>query len=443
MIRNVIAEKISQLKGNSLKAKSIRSMVTLSIGMAAERVLKFGRYMILARILAVDQFGLMAMVIAAGVLFEALTEVGVKQSVIQNKRGAEPDYLNVAWWFQMIRGLGLFAMAYLAAPWISSFYDMPELLRLLRVAFLAIFFRALISPRVYVLEREYRFGKAVFLVQGSGILGSIVTVILAFLIRNVWSLVIGFVAEYAILCVLSYVFMPVKPTFKINRDDLRELLRFARGMFGLHILTLIVMQTDVVMLGKLVPAIQLGMYSLALRLSEQPAWLFSQVLGRVLLPAYAESQGDNEILRRRVVKTIRLTFMVGAPLTALLVIGAKPLLFLVYGRTYMSVAVPFAILSVSVFVRIQAHVLTTIFLAIGKPHLHRGVAILRAVLIICLMYPAITAFGLKGAAGAVLVSNTVGLCMQLIWVRRAIGLRLRDYVLARTWNADVPVEIGR
>src|SRR4030042_3650986 len=106
--------------------------MALAVGTVVERGLRFVRYVILTRILAPDQFGLMAIVMVAASAFDALTEVGIKQSVIQNKRGADPEYLNVAWWFQAVRGLGLFSVAFLAAPWISSFYERPELSRLLR-----------------------------------------------------------------------------------------------------------------------------------------------------------------------------------------------------------------------------------------------------------------------------------------------------------------------
>jgi len=43
--------------------------------------------MVLARILAPDQFGLMAMVMVISAAFEAISEVGIRLAVIQNQRG--------------------------------------------------------------------------------------------------------------------------------------------------------------------------------------------------------------------------------------------------------------------------------------------------------------------------------------------------------------------
>lgn len=76
----------------------------MAAGTLVERLVRLGRNMILARLIAPDQFGLMAIVLAVIGLFEALTEVGVAQAVIQNKKGDTPEFLNLAWWFGVARG---------------------------------------------------------------------------------------------------------------------------------------------------------------------------------------------------------------------------------------------------------------------------------------------------------------------------------------------------
>jgi len=428
VIRRSVSDRIAQLRGSSLKAKGIRSMMVLGIGTAAERGLKFVRYMILARILAPDQFGLMAIVMVAAAMFEAFTEVGVKQSVIQNKRGAEADYLNVAWWFQVVRGVALFVVAFLTAPWISAFYGKPELLKLLQVAFLAILFRGLVSPRAYVLEKKYKFDKVVLLIQGSGVCGSIVAVVLAFLLRSVWALVIGFVAEFAIMCLLSYLFVPIRPTFKINREDLAELFRFARGMFGLPILTIIALRTDVLVLGKVVGDDDLGMYFLAAALVQLPVFLFGRIVNPVLLPAFSEKQDDKDSLCRVILQATKGAATFGIPLAVFMASCAGGILLLAYGPEYVAVTTPLAVLSLLVLAQTQGPIFASAYLATGQPHLHRRFTALRVAIIVGLMYPAIVHFGLLGAAVVVVLGYFVALVMQVFWCRRIVDLKVGAYV---------------
>jgi lipopolysaccharide exporter len=425
--RSEVAESRPDKNGQSLRTKSIKSVMALTAGTVVGRGLRLARYMILVRLLAEELFGVMSIVLAATIAFESFSEVGVQQSVIQNKNGADPEYLNIAWWFQAVRGLGLFVIGLVVAPLIGSFYDNPDITVLLRVAFISTLFRGFVSPRAYALEKQYRFGLLMFIVQGSSVLGTITTIVLVFIMKNIWALIIGYVAETAVMCLLSHILVPFKPTFKINRPYLAELMRFARGMFGLPFLTVVTWQTDVFMLGKLVPEGLLGMYAMVLRLAEQPAWAFSQIFGRVLLPVFAEGQDSKELLRRRVRKVIRTSLIFSVPLVAIVALGAKPIISLIYTPKYTAVAIPFAILCVTMFIKTQAHILVTVCLAVGKPHLHRRYAIFLATCVICLMYPGITLFGVTGAAGVLLFSNIIAIFLQIFWVGRIVDLRFRDY----------------
>ena len=410
------------MNGSDLKARSVRGIVALSVGTVAGRGVRFVRGMILARILAPDQLGLMALIMSFTVAFEALTEVGVKQSIIQNKQGARDGYLNVAWWMQVIRALSLFGFAVLLAPWISSFYENPELLTLLRVAFVAIALRGFVSPRAHVLEKEYKFGRAVCLEQGSAVLGVVLTVGLAFVMRNVWALVIGFVAETAMLCILSFVLVPFVPRFSVDRQSLGELMKFARGMFGLPILNAISAQAPVLILGKVISAHELGLFSLAAIFASMPTDLYTRIVSPVLLPAFSEKQDDKRALCRGVLQMTRYTAILIIPLIAFMACCPSELLAVAYGSQYVTMAIPFAILGVQVLARSETVAFAGLYLAIGQPHLQRRFSIIRAAGIIGLIYPAAVYFGPIGVVVVVALTNFSVLLMQVFQGRRVIDL---------------------
>lgn len=427
-ISKVTSDTIARIRGSGPRAKIARASMALCIGMISGRGARFVRYMILTRILAPDQFGLMAIIMFVTMAFEAFTEVGLKESVIQNKRGANREYLNVVWWMQAIRGFCLFAIAMLAVPWISSFYGKPELLTLLQVCFLSLLFRGLISPRAHVLEREYKFGRAVFLSQGSSILGTIITLGLALVVRNVWVLVVGFVAESAIRSLFSYILVPFMPRFNVDRESLAELLTFARRMFGLPILTMIAFGADVLVLGKVVTEEQLGMYSLAATLAYLPIDIFGQVIYPILLPVFAEKQDDKNFLCQAVLQITRGIALFGVPLVGFIVSCASGILLLAYGPVYIAVTIPLGILSLQILAQTEGAILASIYFAVGKPHLHRRFVTLRAVIIVGLIYPAVLHFGLLGAAVVVVMANFAALSMQVVWCNRIIELKFLSYL---------------
>jgi O-antigen/teichoic acid export membrane protein len=387
--------------------------------------------MILARLLAPDDFGLMAIVLTASVLLQALSDVGVRQSVIQNKRGLEYEYLNMAWWLQAVRGLALFVMGFVLAPLISSFYGMPELTLLLRIACIAVIFNGVISPRTHVMEKQLRFGRWVFIVHGAGALGTVIALAFALYIRNVWALVIGFIAEAMSYCLLSFIVCPFRPKFRIYRSSLGELLRYARGMLGVSLLAIVVLQTDIIVLGKVISAGQLGLYSLAVNLAYLPAILSDRIIRPVLLAGFSKKQDDKDALCQAILKISQVATILGMSLVAFMASCASGILLLAYGPKYVAVAVPFAVLCVCALMRIQRAVFVPVYMALGRPHLHRRFTALQAAIVVCLMYPAVLIFDLPGAAGVILVSNIITLCFQVLYMNKLIGLRLLEYV--RCW----------
>ena len=438
LINNLKSGVVDRLRGSSLRARSARGVVTLGIGTVAERILRLVRNMILARLLAPDDFGLMALVLSVLMLLGCLTDVGVRQSIIHYQEGGKREYLNIAWWVQVVRGIGLFITALLVAPAICRFYGKPELLNLLRVSLLVVILNGLTSPRLYLLEKEFRFVKALCLIQGSSLLGTLVAIVLAFYMQNVWVLVIGQVVQIGVQCLLSHILCPFRPMLKIDRRYLKEFLKFGRGMLGLAFLTVISMQTDVFVLAKLLSSEKVGMYALALSLARQPVMLFSGTIGRVLLPAFAEKQNDRKALCSAVVRLLRIILLFGVPLAIFTALASKTILSIVYGAKYSVVSVPFALLCFAMLFNVQAVVLASIYIGIGKPHLHRRYVTLLAGLIICLIYPGIKLFGLAGAAVVLLFSHIIAVLMQIVWMKGVIGLRFKDYL-----SCWVPPAIGR
>jgi len=428
----------NQFRGDNLKARCARSSVVLGTGAFIAKFLGFASKMILTRLLAPEAMGLMVLILSMTQLFSVLTEVGIKQSVIQNKKGAQAEYLNMAWWFQSLRGIGLYAVAFIVAPWICGFYfDKPELLTLhskaelvlmVRTMFLVFLFGGFVSPRIHVLEKEFQFGKSVLIKQGSGILGIILTIILAFTMRNVWAIVIGHVSSILIACMSSHIFCPFRPRLSYDRESFQNLYRFARGMLGLPVLTYIAFNIDVLVAGKMISADLVGMYGMALVLARSPQDLFSRIISPILLPAFAEKQDNKEALCKAILRITKITMLFAVPLVTLVIIYSKNILSLVYGEQYSVVAVSFSLLCIYVILIIQGTIFANLFLGLGHPAKHRIFVGSCVLILIVLIYPAVRLFDLTGAASVVLLANFIALCLQVIVIHKLIGLKIGDYL---------------
>ena len=419
------------LFSDTLFSKSIRSGGILASASVVENILRFIRNIILARLLAPDAFGLMATVMAGVAMLEAFSEVGLRQSIIQNKRGSEKEYLNIIWWLSTIRGLTIYCLAWLAAPLIGEFFNRPDSIMMLRVGFLVIPFNALVSPRITVLEKKMQFLKWVVLIQGSAVAGIIIAIGSALYFQNVWALIVGYVSESVFKCLLSYIYYPIIPALKCNTSCLKDILSFSRGMYGLPIMMLLFVQADIIVIGRVLSLELLGLYVLARSISDMPVNFFSKIAQPVLLPSYSKLQESRDKLRKALLDTTNMMATLAIPLFAFFILFSDIILSLLYGTIYATAAIPFSILCIYSFVYICTAIIMSAFISIGRPNLQRSAAIARTFLFLIIIYPATKICGLSGAASSLLVATCMSLAIQQYYLTKMMDIGITEY--CGTW----------
>ena len=418
------------LLSDGLRAKAMRGVTWLGAGSIAEQAVRFARNMLLTRLLAPSAFGAMAIVMSSSAIVGALTEVGVKQAVIQNPRGAEKAYLNAGWWLGLGRALSTYLIIFAMAPWVAHFYGIAELSALLRVTLLGSLFEGAMSPRSILSQREMRFGRWMAISNGGGICGVILTVVLSFVIRDVWALAIGFASENAFRCLLSYVFYPGLPSLRWERDAIRDLYRFSRQAAGLSFLNLIFSRTDVFVLGKLYSTTELGLYTMGVALVLTPSSFITNMLGQTLFPAFSRVQEDKERLNRILIEVTSWLILLGLPGVVVVYVCGHSLLSVVYGARYVSAAGPLAVAATVVFFNVLNAAITCVFTAVGRPGLHRRAVAASAVVMLIAIYPSCKLLGVLGGQVAALLAILVSYFLQVMRMRALAGLHLPRYAKA-------------
>ncbi len=418
------------LLGDGLRAKATRGGAWLGGGSVAEQTTRFARNMILTRLLAPSAFGAMAIVMSSSAIVGALTEVGVKQAVIQNPRGGEKEYLNAGWWMGFGRALSTYLIIFAMAPWVAHFYGITELSALLRVTLLGTLFDGAMSPRSILAQKEMKFGRWMAINNGGGICGVILTVALSFVIRDVWALAIGFGSENAFRCLLSYILYPGLPSLRWERHAIRELYGFSKQAFGLSFLNLIFSRTDIFVLGKLYSTTELGLYTMGVALVLTPSAFLTGMFAQTLFPALSHVQEDKERLNRILVEVTSWLILLGLPSVVVIYLCGHSLLSVVYGARYVAAAGPLAVAATVVFLNILNAAITCVFTAVGRPALHRRAVAASAVVMVIAVYPACKLLGIVGGQVAALLAIIVSYLLQVIRMRGLTGLDLSRYARA-------------
>jgi len=417
----------SILQGESLKARVFRGGAWLGAGSFSEQVIRFGRNMILTRLLAPEAFGTMAVVLSACSVVQTIMDVGVREALIQNPKGSEDDYVGAAWWMAFGRGLSFWICVSAIAPFVAKFYGNPDLSPLFRVAALGLLFEGALSSRAYAAIREMKFRKWAIINHGGAIAGVVVTIVLSFLLRNVWALVLGYVAENVGRFTLSYMVCPYFPPRRLPLPAVRDLWKFSRQAFGLSLLNLIFARTDIFVLAKMFRPAEIGLYTMAIYLVQTPTSFVMNLLGQTLLPTFSRVQDDRARINRILIQVSSVLALVAMPGLFFLSFCGRSLLSIVYGSRYSEAAGPLMVASFVAVLNLLNGQITSVFFAKGHPQLHRRCVVIMAIAMIALIYPSIKAFGLVGGQLAALFAIGTGLLFQIARLRHMTQLDLSRY----------------
>jgi O-antigen/teichoic acid export membrane protein len=420
-----VLEKV--LRGGTLRAKTMRGGMFLAGGSVAEQGSRFARNMILTRLLAPSAFGTMAIVMSTSALVVCMTEIGQRFAVIQNPRGGEDAYLNAGWWMGMGRSILTYGIIFAMAPFVAHFYGNAELSALLRVTLLSMVFDGAMSPRSILPQKEMRFGRWMAISNGGAICGVILTVVLSFVIRDVWALAIGSCSENVFRCLLSYIVCPGLPRLGWDRHAVRDLYGFTKQGFGLSFLNLIFTRTDIFVLAKLYSATALGVYTMAVYLVQTPSVFLTNMLVQTLLPTFAHVQDDKERVNRILIEVTSWMILLGLPAMVGCYLCGSSLLRLIYGTRYETAARPLAVAAVVVFLSLLNVLITSVFAGMGRPALHRRAVTASAVIMIIAIYPACKLLGVVGGQVAALLAIVASYVLQIRRMRGLTGLNLLRY----------------
>jgi O-antigen/teichoic acid export membrane protein len=418
------------LIGESLRAKVARGGAWLGSGSFVEQVSRFARNMLLTRLLAPSAFGAMAIVLSSSSLVGSLSDVGLWPAVVRNPRGGDDEYLNAAWWMGMGRAICIYAMIFVAAPWVSRFYRIDDLSGLLRVALLSVVFDGMISPRSKLAQKEMKFGRWALISNGGAICGVILTIGLSFVLRDVRALAIGYCSENAFRCLFSYILFPGLPSLKWDQHAIRDLLTFSRGMFGLSFLNLLFARTDIFVLGKLYSPEALGIYTMAVYLVQTPSGFLINMLGTTLLPAFSHVRTEPERGNRILSEVTSWVILFGLPAVVVIWLCGSSLLTLTYGIRYSAAARVLAVAAAVTLLNTLNSLVTNLFYAAGRPALHRRAVAASAIIMLIAIYPACKYLGLVGGQAAALVAITASYLLQVLRARQITGLAVLQYAKA-------------
>ena len=422
--------------GGSLSQRTVRGGFWVFSLRIVQQIFGLARLLILARILAPHDFGLMGIALLAMSTLETFSQTGFQAALIQKKENIE-SYLDAAWTVLILRGLLLFGILYFAAPFVASFFDTPEAKPIIQVVGLSVLFQAFTNIGVIYFQKELEFNKE-FIYQFAGTLSDFIVAVSAVLIlKNVWALVFGMLAGNAVRCIISYLIHPYRPRLSRDLAKAKELFGFGKWVLGSSILIFLLTQGDDIFVGKLLGATALGFYQMAYRISNMPATEITHVISRVTFPVYSKLQNDIPKLREAYLKVLQVTAFLSFPVAGLIFVLAPDFTKIFLGEKWMPMVPAMQVLCLFGVTRALNGTMGSIFQGIGIPKVITFGAGVQLLILIAIIYPMTSKWGITGTSFAVIIPNI----MVLIYLTQKLILYM-DYKLVYFISFLFPPLVG-
>jgi lipopolysaccharide exporter len=403
------------------------------------------RLLVLARLLAPEDFGLMAIATVAIGCLMTITDMGMVPALVQRVDVNESHY-HSAWTLGVLRAAVVTVIIVLAAPFIAQLFGEPKAAPIIGVLAFRPVIDALASIKVAEITRNLQFRSLALIHVPAAIVE--LTVSLAFARAfGVWSLVIGALAGAFTGAVASYALAPYTPRLLLQTDAIRPLIRYGRWLFVTGLVTLAGGAVLQIAISRRLGSSELGVYFLAAKLAFLPYEVISEIVGSVAFPLYSRLQLDL-VQTGRTFRTI-FTGMVSLllPIYALMIVFAPPLAQDVLGPRWSGTGPLIQLLAVVGIVGIFGDATGPVLRGLGRPDKILALEAVQSGLLIVFIWYFAGHYGLIGAGLAWLLAIGVSQIFSAVFVWRVLqrpftGLAAPILSIIVATSASATVAIG-
>lgn len=412
---------------------SISQKVISAVGWSAGlkigfQLITWAMTLLVIRILAPADYGLMAITQIFIGLLGGLANVGLADALIQREETPKAVVAGV-FGLLLVITLAMMAGLFFAAYPIADWYDDDRLIPLIQISSLGLLFGALCTmPRVY-LTKSLRVRPMFILEMSSGVMSSFIVIALAYSGYGVWSLMIGWLSSTFVRCIgmllltpeyfvwPSLDFAPVKPLLSYGYYRTLDYLAWTGYT-----------SADALIIGRMLGTADLGRYTVAMNFAGMPLAKMAPIINSVAFPAFAMVQTNPSEARFYATKAMRMAATLAVPVFFGVSAIAPEIVQLVFGPKWLAAEPMLAVLALAVAFRAILLVVPNYLQGIGQARAGFWCTAAGLLLFIPAFYIGCH-FGIMGACYAWLIGYPMMYAINVWIAARWGGLDARELLM--------------
>lgn len=387
-----------------LQGRLLRGGAWLTAGNALSALASFLRNVAIARLISVEDFGIVALLSMMLAVFETISNLAIDRLLVQAPDGDEPKLQASAHALQVTRGVMGGVILFLMASGLSVLFKVPHTAWAFQALALVPVIRSLQHLDTVRYQREMRYGPTFWVVALPQGVSLALAVPLAYWLRDYSAIVWAIFAQTISEAVITHVLATRPYRWAWDRAQTLRILSFGWPLLANGLLMFAIFQGDKAIIAVAYTPAVVGWFSAAVMISMAPAMLVISVLNGLLLPVLSRDQQDPEKFRQRYLQVVQACLTVGLMTAVFFAVFGPELLILLFGERYAPGVAVVILLGMTQGVRIAkaGQFVAAIALASTKDplvaNLARGASLLVATLLVVMGYGpvAVAATGLAG-----------------------------------------------
>lgn len=384
----------------SLRSKTMSGVKWTGINTVGISLFQILQVAVLARFLAKEDFGLVAMTMVVVTFTVVFVEMGLYAAILHCQDATRKESSSV-FWLNILNAVFLYFLLVVSAPFVSRFYEEAELQRLIPLLGTNILLLALGGQQRITMQKEFRFRALAQIELSAYFTGFVVSAIAATKGWGAYSLVVGTLTTSLIANVCYFIQnQRVNPLmFYFRLADTKRFLRIGVYNLGNNILDFFSRETDILIIGKLLGSETLGLYSLAKQVVVKIYSMINPLIMTVLNPLLSSVQKETERLKDILLKAIQINASVHIPIYLFIVLLSSEILTILFGQAYSSGFIVLSFLAISYVTQAIGNPAISLQIATGRTDIG-----FRWTLIRVLVTPLVILIAAGGGINAVAVS---------------------------------------
>jgi O-antigen/teichoic acid export membrane protein len=393
----------------------------------------------LARFLAPDDFGLMAMIAIFITIANSLMDSGFKQALIRLQTASPTDF-NTAFYANIALGGLAYGLLFAGAPWVAIFYEEPRLIELIRVAGLAIVINSFQVIQSVMMSRSLNFAAQFKATLPASIISGIGAVALAYYGWGVWALIAQLLISALLITLLLWSYRLWRPGLMFSKEALARLYRFGSKLFLSGLIDILFRNLYVIVIARLFSAGTAGLYFFADKIRELVINQLVASIQTVTYPALATLQDNPAQLKAGYRKIIQITTFLLFPLIAFIAALAQPIFQSLLPERWLP-AVPYFQLMCLASLLVPVHAVNLNILQVkGRSDLFLRLEIFKKTTLTLILLFSIK-YGVIGILLGQIANSIIGLIPNTYFTKKLIGYsltqQLADFFLALLLSAII------